>query len=60
MAYVDTRPHEVAWNARLAAGTAIRAGAPLTRVERDVLLASRRDRVSGLVVTLTTLLPPPR
>lgn len=48
MAYVDTRPHELVWSSRRAACASVPAGAPLTRVERDVLLASRHDRVSSL------------
>lgn len=48
MAYVDTRSHELVWIPRFAVSAPVPAGALLARVERDVLLASRRDRVSSL------------
>ena len=48
MAFVDTRPHELVWNPGFAARIPSPTGALLQRVERDVLLASRRDRVSSL------------
>jgi hypothetical protein len=49
MAYVDTRPHELAWSPRAATRAPI-FSAPLLlqRVERDVLLASRQDPSSSL------------
>lgn len=48
MAYVDTRPHELVWSPRFAARRAMPAAPLLQRIERDVLLASRRDRLSSL------------
>jgi len=48
MAYVDTRPHELAWSPRFAVRAPTLAAPLLQRVERDVLLASRRDRPSSL------------
>ena len=48
MAYVATRPHERAWSPRFAARAPVRIEPLLRRVERDVLLASRRDTVSSL------------
>jgi hypothetical protein len=48
MAYVDTRPHALDWSPRFAARLPIPAAPPLQRIERDVLLASRRDRPSSL------------
>ncbi|MBA2934092.1 hypothetical protein HZF05_08260 [Sphingomonas sp. CGMCC 1.13654] len=48
MAYVDTRPHELVWSPRFAVRLPIAARPLLQRVERDVLLASRHDRVSSL------------
>ncbi|PXA87771.1 hypothetical protein DMC47_31330 [Nostoc sp. 3335mG] len=48
MAYVDTRPHELAWSPRFAVRLPIPAAPLLQRVERDVLLASRHDRSASL------------
>jgi len=48
MAYVDTRPHEMAWSPRFAVRLPIPASPLVQRVERDVLLASRHDRPSSL------------
>ncbi|MDH7640924.1 hypothetical protein [Sphingomonas oryzagri] len=48
MAYVDTRPHAFVWSTRFAVSVPVPACVALARVERDVLLASRRDRVSSL------------
>jgi hypothetical protein len=47
MAYVDTRPHALAWSPYFTARCT--TSAPLLqRIERDVLLASRHDRPSSL------------
>lgn len=48
MAYVDTRPHELVWSPFFFASTPARHEPLLRRVERDVLLASRRDTISSL------------
>lgn len=48
MAYVDTRPNEMVWSTRFVARAPARIEPLLQRVERDVLLASRRDKVSSL------------
>jgi hypothetical protein len=48
MAFVDTRLHELVWSPGFATRIPAPTGPLLERVERDVLLASRRDRVSSL------------
>jgi len=48
MAYVDTRPHELVWSPGFATRLPMPAAPLLQRIERDVLLASRRDRPSSL------------